>query len=80
MPKPVRLLSSADRVRRHGELSQLRAARRELQQQQPQRRRLRAGGGDTAAPEGGDVADIEFQMRTDARELQVGAVPGAELR
>ena len=75
LPKPARLLSAADRVRRHGELSQLRAARRELQERQPRQRRLarsQHGGAEAAEQQrDGDVADIEFQMRTDARQLQV---------
>ncbi|XP_043233038.1 probable ATP-dependent RNA helicase DHX34 [Amphibalanus amphitrite] len=74
LPKPARLVSAADRVRRHGELSQLRAARRELQESQPRRRRLARGphgaGDSTEQQRDGDVADIEFQMRTGARDLQ----------
>ena len=54
-------------MRRHGELSQLRAARRQLRQQQQGPRRL----GRLSPERGPDEADIEFQLSTDSRQLQV---------
>ncbi|CAG2164792.1 unnamed protein product, partial [Oppiella nova] len=69
--------SSADRIRRHGELKQLRQLKREFDRKAPKRRKMLKmeafGDGDDEDREGEpqvDVKDVEFRLSHDRRQVQ----------